>query len=128
MLSSRRRVLARLRALFTRRRGVRVRVFYNQSPAFSAYRHADPVRLIVTVRLAIDAGVPDDEVDRVVLERVFAACNGHPLRPGDRVDARLPRAMSVGDLAAVADRWYACDPVGWRPVPAPRRARVPRRG
>lgn len=64
--------------------------------------------------------------DQVVLDRIFAALNGHP----DHGDEALTdhwyglghRSLSVGDVVALGSRHYACTPTGWRHVPPPRPA------
>lgn len=62
--------------------------------------------------------------DQVVLDRVFAALNGHPDDGDealtDRWYGQRRRSLSVGDVVALGTRHYACTPVGWQHVPPPR--------
>ncbi|MGW6421438.1 hypothetical protein ACWF82_02080 [Nocardia sp. NPDC055053] len=61
---------------------------------------------------------------QVVLDRVFAALNGHPDDGDealtDRWYGKCHRSLSVGDVVALGTRHYACSPVGWQQVPPPR--------
>lgn len=61
---------------------------------------------------------------QVVLERVFAALNGHPDDGDealtDRWYGQRHRSLSVGDIVALGTHHYACSPVGWQHVPPPR--------
>lgn len=119
-----RRLTRALHHAFTRhRRAVTVRVFLNRAPhsLLHGYTHAAP--LILAYQYTIPAATPP--ADAVILERAFAAFNGHPEHPDDHAhadawaDQRL-RSLSVGDVVALDDRYYACQSVGWAPITAPR--------
>ncbi|MBF6215940.1 hypothetical protein IU487_33620 [Nocardia puris] len=60
---------------------------------------------------------------RALLEAVFAACNlEHTGRSDDVLGldvSRLTRSLSVGDVAAIDDRYYACSPWDWYRIDTP---------
>ncbi|MCC3328307.1 hypothetical protein [Nocardia abscessus] len=113
-----------LRRAFTpHRRGITVRVFLNTNPRATLHGYTRAAVL----DLAYDHTVPTEDAadDDALLERAFAAFNGYPDRPEDRVHAdawtdNRFRSLSVGDVVALDDRYYACQSRGWVRIPAPR--------
>ncbi|WP_435593567.1 hypothetical protein [Nocardia sp. bgisy118] len=99
-----------------------VTVLLNQDPdaLFSGYLPS--ARLVLAYRYTLPAVTAGE--DRMLLERVFAAFNDQPVHPEDQLHAdawaaeRL-RSLSVGDVVALDDRYYACASVGWMSIPAP---------
>ncbi len=99
-----------------------VTVLLNQDPdtLFSGYLPG--ARLILAYRYTLPAVTAGE--DRMLLERVFAAFNDQPVHPDDQLHAdawaaKRLRSLSVGDVVAIDDRYYACAPVGWMSIPAP---------
>lgn len=113
-----------LRRAFTpHRRTVTVRVFLNNNPHATLHGYTRAAGLV----LAYDYTLPaeDAAADDVLLERAFAAFNGHPDRAEDHVHAAVwtgkrLRSLSVGDVVAIDDCYYACQSRGWTPIPSPR--------
>lgn len=110
------RVHARLRVL-TR---VRVRVFCHPGPIPDHYEPGTPLVLAYTGTLTAERGTTDHQI----LRRVYAMFNDAPTEPGDAEHTRAwydsgLRSLSVGDVVALDDRHYACEPTGWSAVPAP---------
>ncbi|MGN2636525.1 hypothetical protein ACTD5D_10095 [Nocardia takedensis] len=109
---------------------VDVRVYLNTDPQgmLGGYRTGAPLTLAYHCRLLLD---PDNRADVVeLLDRVFAALNGHPEHDTDSAHTRAwysqgHRSLSVGDVIVLDDDLaYACSPYGWLPLPpnsAPRR-------
>ena len=98
---------------------VRVRAYLDSAP--DALAHGFPADGPVT--LAYDCTLPDGP-DAVLLERVFAMFNDHPAHAADRIHtdawyAEGLRSLSVGDVVALDDRHYRCQPHGWTRVPGP---------
>ncbi|MEU2258164.1 hypothetical protein ABZ540_33890 [Nocardia xishanensis] len=80
-------------------------------------------RLVLAYRYTLPAATTG--TDSLLLERVFAAFNGEPVHPDDERHAdawptKGLRSLSVGDIVAIDNRYYACESVGWTPIPAPR--------
>ncbi|MEU3010064.1 hypothetical protein [Nocardia asteroides] len=131
----RRFVAARTRRAHTRWVGV---YLGDIDTVFFGYTSYKPLAL--AARFALDTSMREADLellqriydaafdDQVVLDRVFAALNGHP----DHGDEALTdhwyglghRSLSVGDVVALGSRHYACTPTGWRHVPPPRLART----
>ncbi|MEU2032786.1 hypothetical protein [Nocardia amamiensis] len=122
--TSLRRLTRALRRAFTRHRhAVTVRVLLNNDPHSLLHGYTPTAPLVLAYQYTIPTG--HTPADAVILERAFAAFNGHPEYPDDHAhadawaDQRL-RSLSVGDVVALDDRHYACQPMGWAPITAPR--------
>ncbi|WP_406274514.1 hypothetical protein OH799_01315 [Nocardia sp. NBC_00881] len=118
-----RRLTRTLRRAFTpHRRAVIVRVLLNSAPHSLLHGYTPAPPLILAYEYTIPVG--GAPADAVILERPFAAFNGHPERPDDNAhanawaDKRL-RSLSVGDVIAIDDRHYACQSVEWTRITAP---------
>ena len=103
------------------RRRVSVRVYLN-TQASSMLDGYTPDALLV---LAYSYTIPADNTlaHEQILERVFAALNGFPEHPDDRVhteawEARDHHSLSVGDVVVIGDRHYARNHIGWASVTA----------
>ncbi|WP_157183980.1 hypothetical protein [Nocardia takedensis] len=109
---------------------VDVRVYLNADPGamLRGYRTGAPLTLAYHCRLLID---PDDGADAIeLLDRVYAAFNGHPDTDLDNAHTRAwysqgHRSLSVGDVIVLDDDLvYARSTFGWLSLPpssAPRR-------
>ncbi|MFJ2834285.1 hypothetical protein ACIO52_02870 [Nocardia sp. NPDC087230] len=127
----RRSVAARTRRARTRW----VRVYLGDiDTIFFGYTPDKPLSL--ADRFALDISMRDADLellqrildDHVLLDRVFAALNGHPNHGDEALTDHWyglgHRSLSVGDVLALGSRHYACTPTGWRHVPPPRLART----
>ncbi|WP_433755796.1 hypothetical protein [Nocardia sp. CA-135398] len=124
------RYTARLRRLTTvlcrafarHRRVVSVRVFLNRAPYSLLHGYTPDAPLVLAYQYNVPAeGAP---ADAVILERAFAAFNGHPTHPDDHAHAdawadKPLRSLSVADVVAIDDRHYACESAGWTRIAAP---------
>ncbi|WP_327100290.1 hypothetical protein OIE68_16870 [Nocardia vinacea] len=110
------------RAVTPHRRTVTVRVFLNHAPHSLLHGYTPSAPLALAYEYAISTEGP--AADAVILERAFAAFNGHPEHPDDHAhadawtDKRL-RSLSVGDVVAIDDRHYACESAGRTRITAP---------
>ncbi|MFX0581016.1 hypothetical protein [Nocardia nepalensis] len=110
------------RAFAPRRRAVIVQVFLNRAPHSLLHGYTPAAPLVLAYEYTVPAAAAP--ADAVILERAFAAFNGHPEHPDDHAhadewaDKRL-RSLSVGDVVAIDDRHYACESAGWTRVAAP---------
>ncbi|WP_329410710.1 hypothetical protein OG563_00190 [Nocardia vinacea] len=106
-------------AVAPHRRAVTVRVILNRDPHALLYGYTPAAPLVLGYQYLVSAAA-----DAVILERAFAAFNGHPEHPDDHAhadtwtDKRL-RSLSVGDVVAIDDRHYACESAGWTRITAP---------
>ncbi|MGV9823478.1 hypothetical protein [Nocardia xishanensis] len=101
---------------------VTVTVFVNTDPLALLCGYSPGAQLVLAYRYTLPAATVGD--DRLLLERVFAAFNDQPVHPDDQLHAdawaaKRLRSLSVGDVVALDDRYYACAPVGWMSIPAP---------
>ncbi|WP_327118872.1 hypothetical protein OHB12_11700 [Nocardia sp. NBC_01730] len=118
-----RRLTRALRRTLTRHRhAVTVRVFLNRAPHSMLDGYTSAAPLVLAYEYTIPAGRAP--ADAVILERVFAAFNEHPEHPADQAHAdawadKWLRSLSVGDVVAIDDRYYACHSVGWTRITAP---------
>ncbi|MGW4369172.1 hypothetical protein ACWEKT_26355 [Nocardia takedensis] len=103
--------------------GIDVRVYLNTDPQgiLGGYRTGAPLTLAYHCRLLLD---PDRGAVVVeLLDRVFAAFNGHPDTDLDKTHTRAwysqgNRSLSVGDVIVLDDDLaYACSRDGWLPLP-----------
>lgn len=98
----------------------RVRVFHNYNFRDGVRGHQPGHRMTeVYAYDETDLGPEDD--DMVLLERAFELFNvgddpdrGEPDTRALVYRERGNRSLSVGDVVAVDQRYYACDPFGWR--------------
>ncbi len=110
------------RAFTQQRRPVTVRVFLNRDPHSLLHGYTPSAPLVLAYEYAVPTAGPS--ADAMILERAFAAFNGHPEHPDDHAhadawaDTRL-RSLSVGDVVAIDDRHYACESAGWTRITAP---------
>ncbi|MET8779072.1 hypothetical protein ABZV58_29060 [Nocardia sp. NPDC004654] len=99
-----------------------VAVFVNTDPLALLDGYSPGAQLVLAYRYTMAAASAGE--DRMLLERVFAAFNDHPVHPDDQQHAdawaaKRLRSLSVGDVVAIDDRYYACASVGWTSIPAP---------
>ncbi|MFI2478693.1 hypothetical protein [Nocardia xishanensis] len=102
---------------------MRVTVWLNHDPDAIIVGHRPGARLVLAYRYTLPAATAG--TDSLLLERIFAAFNSEPVHPDDERHsatwtAQRLRSLSVGDVVAIDDRHYACESVGWTPIPAPR--------
>lgn len=99
----------------------KIQIYYHRShPPFSSF--SDAFEYIG--ELEVEGGNVDEVLERVFVamqnidlpaslgtarELVFPVLVAYKLREG-----RLPRSMSVGDIAVVDGKAYYCDDVGWK--------------
>ncbi|WP_327097141.1 hypothetical protein OIE68_46015 [Nocardia vinacea] len=109
-------------ALAPHRRHLIVRVFLNHAPHSLLHGYTPAAPLVLAYEYTVPTGSPS--ADAVILERAFAAFNGHPEHPDDHTHAdawaaKPLRSLSVGDVVAIDDRHYACESAGWTRIAAP---------
>ncbi|PPJ36491.1 hypothetical protein C5E45_20830 [Nocardia nova] len=100
--------------------GIRVRVYLSANPAAMTTGQPWSAVLAYSYRIRMDRV----DTDRVLLERVFAAFNDHPVHRVDHKHTRAwyakrLRSLSVGDVVGIDDRHYVCQKFGWASIPAP---------
>ncbi|WP_157110408.1 hypothetical protein [Nocardia anaemiae] len=110
------------RAFTQQRRTVTVRVFLNRAPHSLLHGYTPTAPLVLAYEYTVPTAGPS--ADAVILERAFAAFNGHPEHPDDHAHAdawaaKPLRSLSVGDVVAIDDRHYACESAGWTRIAAP---------
>ncbi|MFF0532848.1 hypothetical protein ACFYT3_31300 [Nocardia amikacinitolerans] len=101
---------------------VTIAVFLNNDPRALLDGYSPGAQLVLAYRYTLPAATAG--TDPLLLERVFAAFNDHPVHPSDQPHAeawiaKRLRSLSVGDVVALDDRYYACASVGWTSIPAP---------
>ncbi|MGM1063107.1 hypothetical protein [Saccharothrix sp. Mg75] len=114
------------------RRPVTIRVFHNlHDRALLVGHQGQPVAEVLAYREPPSTRSRD--VDLV--ESAFQLCNigddpefGRPDPRAVRYRHRGNRSLSIGDVVAVDGRFYACQRIGWRRIPAPRQLNEQRHG
>ncbi|KOV84793.1 hypothetical protein [Nocardia sp. NRRL S-836] len=96
---------------------VPVRVFHNNDASASLLNGYQPGSTVTEVYLYIEDALDD----HVLLDRAFDLFNidpdpelGAPDERAVEYRSRGNRSLSVGDVVAVGDRFYAVDHTGWR--------------
>ncbi|WP_433194413.1 hypothetical protein ACQP1G_37500 [Nocardia sp. CA-107356] len=110
------------RAFAPHRRAVTVRVFLNRDPHSLLHGYTRDAPLVLAYEYNVTTAAAP--ADAVILERAFAAFNSHPEHPDDHAHAdawaeKPLRSLSVGDVVAIEDRYYACESSGWMRIAAP---------
>ncbi|MBF6339804.1 hypothetical protein IU450_28515 [Nocardia abscessus] len=87
------------------------RHYHRGAPLLAAYEYTVPAAKVWS--------------DELMLERAFATFNGHPQHLDDHAHAdawaaQRHRSLSVGDVVAIDNRYYACERFGWARIPSPR--------
>ncbi|MFD4407732.1 hypothetical protein ACFWPH_33705 [Nocardia sp. NPDC058499] len=94
----------------------RVRVFCNNDrDILDGYQ--PEAHLVLAYTLTAPTACSDSQI----LEWVFAMFNDHPLDADDETHTRAwydsgLRSLSVGDVVAIDDNFYACASIGWIPI------------
>ncbi|WP_141810591.1 hypothetical protein [Nocardia bhagyanarayanae] len=117
-----RQVLRALQRWLTPGPTLTVTVLLNQDSDALLSGYLPGARLALAYHYTLPAATTGS--DQLLLERVFAAFNDHPVHPDDQHHAdawtaKRLRSLSVGDVVALNDRYYACASVGWMSIPAP---------
>jgi len=101
---------------------VTVIIYLNADPEAMLTGYSPGAPMVLSHRYTLPAATAG--TDSLLLERIFAALNSHPVHPDDQQHATAwtaehRRSLSVGDVVAIDDRLYACAARGWTSIPAP---------
>jgi hypothetical protein len=107
---------------------MKVRVFHNVQRDEDGRRAGfDGYQADHGVNLVFEYDWPESDTD-TALNRAFYLFNVGENDVATAYRARRLRSLSVGDVVAVGDAWFACDRAGWSPVNPPQVVNRPEPG